>query len=391
MLPSSLDWLPEELDRLERDQLRRRLSERESAQGSEVVIDGRRLVNFGANDYLGLAADSRLAEAAIASIQGTGWGSGASPLVSGRSTVHAQLETKLAQFEETEAALLFPSGFAANAGTIPALVGEGDAIYADANNHASLIDGARLSKAVRVIYPHGDWRALADLLAKDGNYRRRLIVTDSLFSMDGDLAPLVEIAQLATEYSAMLIVDEAHATGVWGARGRGVVEYLAERAPDLEQQVTLRVGTLSKALGASGGFVCGSQMLIDWLVNNARTYIYSTAAESVSAAAGIEALKIVEQEPERRTSLLERSRQLRDALTAREWDLAGSQSQIVPIVIGSAERTMDTAARIREAGLFVPGIRPPTVAPGRSRLRVSLSYVHSPEVIERLVEAIGVR
>ncbi len=392
MLSSPLHWLPEQLDRLDRDGLRRRLAERASPQGAEVMIDGQRLVNFGANDYLGLAADPRLGDAAIAAIASAGWGSGASPLVSGRSSEHAQLEVELARWEGTEAALLFPSGFAANAGTIPSLVGRGDALYADAKNHASLIDGARLSKAERWVYPHNDWRALAMRLEEGkGQYRRRLIVTDSLFSMDGDFAPLVEIGQLAEEYNAMLMVDEAHATGVWGPTGRGIVEHLAAEAPALERQVTLRVGTLSKALGASGGFVCGPQMLIDWLANKARTYVYSTAAEAASPAAGLAAIRVVEKEPERRTQLLERSRSLRETLAGQGWDLAGSTSQIVPMVIGSAEQTMKLATQLREAGLFVPGIRPPTVAKGQARLRVSLSYLHSAEAIERLVLLLGDR
>ena len=385
MLPPPLHWLPEQLDRLDSQGLRRQLAERASAQGAEVELNGRRLVNFGANDYLGLAADPRLAEAAIGAIAGAGWGSGASPLVSGRTSVHAQLESKLAQFEATQAALVFPSGFAANTGTIPTLVGEGDALYADAKNHASLIDGARLSKAERWIYPHRDWRALAKRLEEGRNkYRRRLIVTDSIFSMDGDLAPLVEIGQLAQQHNAMLLVDEAHATGVWGPGGRGVVEHLSVEHPELEQQVTLRVGTLSKALGASGGFVCGPQLLIDWLANRARTYVFSTAAEAASAAATLAALEIVEQEPHRRQQVLTLAGQLRSVLTTQGWNLGGSESQIVPIVIGDADRTMALAATLREAGFYVPGIRPPTVAKGESRLRVSLSALHSAEQIERL-------
>ncbi len=388
MLPKSLEWLGWQLAELDDCGLRRQLAVRETAQTAEVSIDGRRLANFGANDYLGLASDLRLSEAAHKAIEQLGWGSGASPLVSGRSHVHATLEQTIADFEGTEAALVFPSGFAANAGVIPALVGHGDAIFADAGNHASLIDGCRLAKAERFIYPHGDWQSLAELLADCDRYRRRLIVTDSLFSMDGDVAPLVEIGRLAAEHNAMLLVDEAHATGVWGYSGRGMVEHLAVGAPELEQQATIRVGTLSKAIGASGGFVAGCRPLIEWLANTARSYVFSTAGEVASAAAAAKALEIVRSEPHRRGELLARASRLRSELAARGWDIAGSVSQIVPVMIGDANRAMQFAERLREQGLYVPGIRPPTVPQGTSRLRISLSYLHTEEQVGRLVNAI---
>lgn len=389
MPPKPLRWLEDALDRLEQQSLRRRLAVRESNQAAQVTMDGERLVNFGANDYLGIAADERLAQAARAAIECAGWGSGASPLVSGRSAVHAELEADIAHFEGAEAALLFPSGFAANAGVIPALVGAGDLILADANNHASLIDGCRLSKADRFVYPHGDWRTLEVQLRDAHRFRRRLIVTDSLFSMDGDLAPLMELGQLAERYDCMLLVDEAHATGVWGANGRGVVEHLAAEAPQLEQQVSVRVGTLSKALGASGGFVAGCAPLVDWLANTARTYVFSTAGTAATAAAARAAIGIVQAEPQRHIELLARSAQLREQLAAQGWNLAGSQSQIIPVVVGEAERTMQLASELRKQGLYVPGIRPPTVAEGSSRLRISLSYLHTSEQVEQLAEAIG--
>lgn len=389
MASSPLDWLPEALERLEQRGVRRRLVDRQSPQGGEIVVDGQRLVNFSSNDYLGLASDPRVVEAARRSATVDGWGGGASPLVTGHSQQHRELERDLARLEHQEAALVFPSGFAANAGTIPALVGEGDVVFSDANNHASLIDGCRLSKATRVVYPHADTHALRAELEQGGDFRRRLIVTDSLFSMDGDFAPLVELGRLAEEYDAMLLVDEAHATGVWGAEGRGLVEHLAADAPELERQVTIRVGTLSKALGSCGGFVCGSQLLIDWLANTARSYVFSTAFPASMAAAAREALRIVETEPHRREQLLTRGSTLRERLAERGWDLAGSTSQIIPLVIGPADRTMAAADRLRQAGLHVPGIRPPTVAEGTARLRVSLSYAHDEACIEQLVDALG--
>src|SRR4051812_41390781 len=254
---NALNWIDGALGELERTGLRRRLAVRSGLQTSRVVLDGRELINFGSNEYLGLASDERLIEAARVASEREGWGGGASPLVSGRSESHAELERRLAAFEGAEAALVFPSGFAANAGVVPALADEADAIFGDAKNHASLIDGCRLSKATRFVYPHRDCAALEMMLRDGGYFRRRLIVTDSLFSMDGDLAPLVHIAELAERYDAMLMVDEAHATGVFGPQGCGVVEHFAVACPALKERVHVRMGTLSKAIGSGGGFVCG--------------------------------------------------------------------------------------------------------------------------------------
>ncbi|HEY4232965.1 MAG TPA: 8-amino-7-oxononanoate synthase [Lacipirellulaceae bacterium] len=381
-----LAWIDAELKGLERAGLRRRLAERRGAQAARVVIHGRELVNFGSNDYLGLAADARLAAAARAAIEREGWGSGASPLVSGRGSSHAELERRLAKFEGTEATLVFPSGFAANAGVIPALVEEGDAVFGDAKNHASLIDGCRLSKATRFVYPHCDCDSLESLLRDAGGFRRRLIVTDTLFSMDGDLAPLVRLAELADEYDAMLMVDEAHATGVFGVTGRGLVEHLEAGCPGLHEKVHVRIGTLSKALGTGGGFVCGRQSLIDWLANRARTYVFSTAQPGATSAAGIAALDIVAQEPQRRAKLLERAAELRARLAEQGWNTGRSESQIIPLVVGDPEETMRFAEPLREAGFFVPGIRPPSVPEGESLLRLSLCHHHKPEMIDALVD-----
>jgi 8-amino-7-oxononanoate synthase len=369
-----------------------------------VAVNGRELVNFGCNDYLGLAADERLIAAARVATQREGWGSGASPLVSGRSELHAELERQLALFEGTEAALAFPSGFAANAGVIPALVEEADGIFGDAKNHASLIDGCRLSKAKRFVYPHADCDALEQLLRDAGSFRRRLIVTDTLFSMDGDLAPLPRLAALADQYDAMLMVDEAHATGVFGDHGRGVAEFQfsrdegtdaqrssAERAEvasqrsALHDRIHIRVGTLSKALGSSGGFVCGRRSLIDWLSNRARPYIFSTAQPAAASAAALAALEIVRQEPYRRRELLERATYLRSRLNEQGWNTGSSTSQIIPLIVGDPNRTMQMSKRLREAGFFVPGIRPPSVPDDQSLLRLSLCHHHTPEMIDNLL------
>jgi 8-amino-7-oxononanoate synthase len=340
-------------------------------------------VNFGSNDYLGLARDSRLSAAAL-SIAHEGWGATASPLVTGRTVLHQQLERRLAEFEGTEATLLFPSGYAANVGTIAALVGRHDAIFSDAKNHASIIDGCRLSRATLHIFPHRDHESLEAMLRGAAQFRRRLIVTESVFSMDGDLAPLVELANLAERHRCMLLVDEAHATGVFGPLGRGLVEQLG-----VEDRVDVRVGTLSKALGSSGGFVCGRQSLVDWLVNRARTYVFSTACPPVLCAAGIAAIGVVRDEPSRRATLLERAAMLRGRLRDQGWPVQAAASQIVPLVIGEAAQAMQLSAQLRQSGILVPAIRPPSVPNGESLLRISLSWSHTPWMIERLVAALA--
>ncbi len=384
-----LDWIDEQLDRLRQADLYRELPSPLGALGPYCEVDGRKLMNFASNDYLGLAADTRLVEAAARSLDHDGCGRGASPLICGRASGHSELERQLAEFEGTEAALLFASGFAANAGTIPALVDEGDAIFSDAQNHASIVDGCRLSRAKTHIYPHKNVDALASLLAEANQYRRKLIVTDSLFSMGGDLAPLPQLGELAEQHSAMLMVDEAHATGVFGARGRGVVEHFSGEFPQLHGQVHIRVGTLSKALGTAGGFVCGTRSLIGWLANRARSYVFSTAQPAVSAAAASVALKIVEEEPQRRRDLLTTAARLRELLVQQGWHVGASASQIIPLHIGSAQQTMTFAEQLRNRGIWIPGIRPPSVPAEGSLLRLSLSASHTDEMIEEVLDALA--
>jgi 8-amino-7-oxononanoate synthase len=380
-----LRWINQELIELEESTLRRKLAVRRGPQmGHLIEYDGQQLVNFGSNDYLGLAADPRLLQAALNAMQHSGWGSGASPLVTGRGQWHAELETELAAFEETEAALLFPTGFAANVGTIAALVGDGDAVYSDAKNHASIIDGCRLSGAQIHVYPHNDCEALEEMLKTGGaGFRRRLIVSDSLFSMDGDIAPLGDLARLASEHDAMLMVDEAHATGVFGDHGRGIGEQLYA-----EQGIHIRVGTLSKALGSQGGFVAGQRRLIEYLVNRARPYIFSTAPIEAAAAAALEALKIVREEPDRRQQLLQRADHLRERLWRDGWWLGSTQSHIVPIVVGDPPEALRMAAGLRRQGFFVPAIRPPSVPEGESLLRISVTLQHDEATLERLANAL---
>jgi len=384
MSPSRTAWIDDELRRLAEADLDRHLRTFDGPQGAELTIDGRTYLNFGSNDYLAIAVDSRVSEAACEAARRSGWGSGSSPLVVGHAAEHAALERELAEFEECEAALLFSTGYAANVGAVTALVGRGDVVYSDELNHASIVDGCRLSRAEVRVYRHADAPDLAELLAHDkGLPGRKLIVTDGLFSMDGDLAPLAALADLAEQHGAMLAVDEAHATGVLGTSGRGSCE-----ATGVEDRVDLRIGTLSKALGSIGGFVVGRRAVIEWLVNRARPYIFSTALPPPAAAASRAALSIVRNEPERRSRLLETAAALRLTLAAQGWNIGPTTSQIIPLVVGNAAETLTLAAALRERGLLVPPIRPPSVPDGASRLRLSLSYGHSPEMIGRLVAAL---
>ena len=375
-----LDWITAGLHSLENQGLRRKLSTRNSSYlGQTIQLDGQDLIAFASNDYLGLAAEA-LVPAVHRVIDAVGWGSGASPLICGHGAIHAELERQLALFEGTDGALLFPSGFAANLGAITALAGRGDAIYSDAKNHASIIDGCRLSGATTFVFPHRDVTALRQLLEDSSAFRRRLIVTDSLFSMDGNLAPLDKLAELAEQFHAMLMVDEAHATGLFGKDGRGVSQHL--RAED---GIHLRIGTLSKALGSIGGFAVGSQPVIDWLINRARSYVFSTALPEAAAAAGLESLRLVREEPHRRTQLLERSTQLRAQLRQQHWDLGTTSSQIIPLYVGTPQAAVDLSTKLRQEGFLLPAIRPPSVPSGESLLRISLTYGHTPHSIDALV------
>jgi 8-amino-7-oxononanoate synthase len=348
-----------------------------------VEVNGRPLLNLAANDYLCLAGDSRLVEAARAALAESGVGARASALVSGRTTWHEKLESHLAEFEQAEAALLFPTGYAANVGTIAALVDRDDSVFCDRLNHASLIDGCRLSGARLHVVPHLDLAALEDELKKTASRRRRLIVIDSVFSMDGDVADLPELIDLAERYDATLLIDEAHATGVLGEGGRGLAEHFHIHSDRL-----VRVGTLSKALGCQGGFVVGSSQLIDWLWNKARPQIFSTALPPAIAAAASAALDIVETEPARRTRLQSLSSSLRHRLTEAGLVIPKTRlsTPIIPVVLQEERRTLAAAARLEDAGFLVAAIRPPTVPPGSSRLRISLHCDVTDEQLHRLAE-----
>lgn len=352
---------------------RRRLRVIDGAQGSHVEVEGRRMLLACSNDYLGLAADPRLVRAATEAMQRWGFGAGASRLISGSMTAHQALEAQLAAWKGSEAALLFNSGWHANVGTIAALVGPADIVYSDALNHASLIDGCRLSRATVRVYPHADAAALDGLLAADSaRGGRRLVVTDSVFSMEGDEAPLCDLAQVCTRHGASLMVDEAHATGLLGPDGQGLVAELG-----LQDRVMVQMGTLGKALGSFGAYIAGSRTLVDWLVNRARSFVFTTALPPALAAATSEAVRIVQCEPERRAHVLALAAELRHLLTADGWRVLPGRLPIIPVVIGPDDATMTLAGRLAEAGILATGIRPPTVPEGTSRIRLTLTAAHS--------------
>ncbi len=363
-----------------------------------ALIDsaGRSLVNFGSNDYLGLAF-ARVEQLSLLFLHPNQTktpdtcltGAGASALVSGFTTLHANLCRSLAELEETVAAVLFPSGYAACSGTVGTLAEAGDMLLSDQLNHASLIDGCRLSRATRFVYPHLEVESVRQLLiAQRHNFARAWIVTDGVFGMDGDVAPLPALCDLAEQFDAHVIVDEAHATGVLGNDGSGVCSELG-----VKSRVAIRIGTLSKAIGSQGGFVVGPQVVIDYLINRCRPLIFSTAGSPLTIAAAIQGIESIRAEPQRRERVRMLAQRLRDQMTARFPSQIPPTSvsgvPIVPIIVGANEAAIRIAAQLRNAGFFVPAIRPPTVPIGKARLRISLSACHQEVEVERLAEAIS--
>jgi len=369
-----LENLAQDLEKLASQNLRRSLTAvEETLPGGRVRVGGRVLLNLSSNDYLGLSQDPRLIDAAKDAAARWGVGAGASRLVVGHLALHEEVEARLVAFKGTEAAVIFSTGYMANLGAISALVGPDDTVFCDRLNHASIYDGIKLSGANLARFPHGDLDRLEALLQKTGT-GRRLIVTDSVFSVDGDLAPLQGLVELRDRYGAMLMVDEAHATGVLGPHGAGLAKALG-----LTHRIDVHMGTFSKALGSLGGYVAGDLRLIEYLHNRARSFIYSTAMPPPVLGAIAAALNIVVQEPERRRYLLSEAQSFRQILTQAGFDILGSETQIIPVLVGDNAPTLSLAARLREHGLMAVALRPPTVPPGRSRVRFSLSAAHSPE------------
>lgn len=366
----------EPLSRLREDGLLRTPRTVTALPGGRCRIAEREVWNLTTNDYLDLAGDTRLVEAAVRAMTECGVGARASALVSGRTVWHERLETRIATFEGTEAALLFPTGYAANVGTLGAVVDDG-VVFCDRLNHASLVDGCQTGRASLRVYRHDDLERLGrELKRADGP---RTIVTDGVFSMDGDLAPLPDLCDLADRFDATVVVDEAHGTGVLGQRGRGACEHLG-----VEERGTIRIGTLSKAVGSLGGFVAGDRSLIEWLRNTARTQIYSTALPAAMCAAAIAAFDVIETEPERRETLLSRGRYLRTRLREYGVTVADGEGPIVPVIVGESDRVMAIGRALEDRGFLVGTIRPPTVPRGTSRLRISVTVAHAESVLDEL-------
>ncbi len=377
-MPSLLPQLAE----LESQKLLRKRRVVSSAQGTQLVVDGKTYLSFCSNDYLGLANHPALVKAFIRGAKDYGVGGAASHLISGHMAPHEELEIALAKFVGLPRALYFSSGYAANTGAIPALATRGDEIFSDAVNHACIIDAARLSRAGLQIYPHADVTELARML-ESSRAARKLVVSDAVFSMDGDIAPVRELVVLCERFDAWLLLDDAHGFGVIGANGRGVLEHFDIRSPNV-----IYMGTLGKAAGASGAFVAGQADVIEWLVQRARTYVFSTATPPAIAVALAESLRIIAQEPRRREHLRALATRLRDGLKGLAWTLLPSETAIQPLIIGDNQAALDVMEKLRERGIWVPAIRPPTVPTGTARLRISLSAAHRLDDVNQLIDCL---
>ncbi|MBD2001236.1 8-amino-7-oxononanoate synthase [Leptolyngbya sp. FACHB-541] len=382
-------WIGQAMQTIRRANWYRAVRTVEGRSGAVVKLDGRKVLNFASNDYLGLAADERLIRAAIAATQEFGTGSTGSRLITGHRSLHRQLEGAIAKLKQTEDALVFSSGYLANLGTIAALVGQRDLVLSDEYNHSSLKNGAVLSKATVLEYAHCDLADLQTKLAQQRDrFRRCLIITDSVFSMDGDLCPLPELLNLADQFGCMVLVDEAHATGVLGETGAGCVEHFGCTGRSL-----IQVGTLSKALGSLGGYVTGSAELIDFLRNRSPGWIYTTGLSPADTAAALEAIAIIQQEPERRQQLWQNVHQLQQQIHDRpsntfpnRFKLIPSESPILCLQVSDAEKAIAIGQHLQEQGIFAAAIRPPTVP--TSRIRITVMATHQLSQIQRLVEAL---
>lgn len=377
------DFLVEELNSLKQAGLYRPLKELQSPQRPRSLIDGREVINLSSNNYLGLADDPRLKQAMIEATEAYGAGSGAVRTIIGTMTIHNRLEEKLAEFKHVEAAVVFQSGFTCNSGVIPVLVGEGDAVISDELNHASIIDGCRLSKAKIHRFRHADMDDLERVLKEtDGQYRRRLIITDGVFSMDGDIAPLPDIVELAEKYGCMTYVDDAHSSGVLGKNGRGSVNHFG-----LDGRVTVQVGTLSKAVGVLGGYVAGPRALIELLWHKGRPFLFSTSHPPGVAAACLKAIEIMESEPELIDRLWENTRYFKKGLTDLGLNTGRSETPITPVIVGDEVKAMQLSDRLLEEGVFAQGIAYPTVPRGKARVRTIVTAAHTKEDLDEALAA----
>ena len=376
------NWLDTERATLEEAGLRRHLRTVRSAPTGTINLDGRDVVLLGSNNYLGLSTHPKVIAAAVEATRAFGTGASGSRLISGNSERYTSLETNLAEVKGTEAALVFSSGYAANTSVIPVLAGEGDLILSDALNHASIIDGCRLSRATKEVYRHCDMEHLKSLLSESQAFQRRLIVTDGVFSMDGDIAPLPDICNLAAAHDAMVLVDDAHGFGVLGENGSGTLAHFG-----LGGENIIQMGTLSKAVGALGGYIAGSHALIEVLVNRARGFIFTTGLPPAIVAAADAALDVMRSEPQLRQRLFSHAKHLKTVLIDLGYTLLPSETQILPVVLGSPQRATDVAEALLTAGVFAPAIRPPAVPTGTSRLRLTVMATHTEAEIQRAIDA----
>ena len=379
-----MKYISDELNKIRETGLYRELKVIGNAQDSHIEIEGKTFLSFCSNNYLGLANNPSVVEAVKDAVEEYGWGAGASRLVSGNMTLHERLENVISRFKGKDTALVFPTGYMANLGAISSLVSKGDLVICDKLNHASIIDGCRLSGADFRVYAHCDMEKLENILRKSSRYNRKLIVTDSVFSMDGDLAPLPDIVRIADKYKAMVMVDEAHGTGVFGRNGRGVVEHF-----NLNNEIDIVMGTLSKAIGSLGGYVTGDNDLINYLRNKARSFMYTTALPPAVCAASIAAINLIKRDPSIRESLWHNVRFINDNLKSLDFNVISSESPIIPILIGDAQKAVDMSKSLYERGILIPAIRPPTVPVNSSRLRMTVMSTHTKEDLEILLEVLS--
>lgn len=382
MVKDPLGFLNDELQQLKNQGLYSRVRVLQGEQAPMALIDGKRVVNLASNNYLGLTTHPRLRAAAVQAIHDYGVGSGAVRTIIGTMSIHEELEERLASFKETEACIVFQSGFTANTGVIPAVVGEGDVIISDELNHASIIDGCRLTRAERKVYRHRDMGELRQRLEESRGVRRILVITDGIFSMDGDIAPLPAIVELAEQYGAMVMVDDAHASGVLGRNGRGTVDHFG-----LHGRVHIQVGTLSKAIGALGGYIAGSRALREWLIQRGRPYLFSTSHPPSVAATCIAALEVLLQEQQLIDSLWDNTRHFQAGLRGLGFDIGGSETPITPVIVGESAAAMRMSRRLFEEGVFAQGIGFPTVARDRARIRAIVTAAHSRDHLDSALEA----
>ena len=379
-----LQFLDDAIAEMKRDGLHRTLRILEGEQKAHARFDGREVINLSSNNYLGLTTHPRLRDAALRAVKELGVGSGSVRTIAGTMDLHMALERRIAAFKKTEAAVVFQSGFAANAGTVSAILGKDDLILSDELNHASIIDGARLSRATIKVFPHRDVAALRRLLDETSGIKRRLVITDGVFSMDGDVAPLREIAASAREHGAIMMIDDAHSSGVLGRNGRGTVDHF-----DVHGQVDIQVGTLSKAIGVLGGYVCGSKSLIDYLYHRARPFLFSTSHPPAVAAACLAAFDVLEEEPDRIERLWSNTKRFKAGLARLGFDTGISETPITPIIVGEADLAMRFSDRLFERGVFAQGIGFPTVAKGKARLRTIVTATHTESELDQALDVLG--